>query len=106
MESHFWSHHSCAVAGDVLLAAFVEVALRVLLRTALAGAAGAGAVLRRRPPPGFPLRARAGDAPRRALVLVGRGFGVAAGRLRSDPLYAAGCTRNRERGRKMGVGLQ
>lgn len=105
MESHFWSHHSCAVAGDVLLAAFVEVALSVLLRTALAGAAGAGAVLRRRLPPGFPLRARAGDALRRALVLVGRGFGVAAGRLRSDPLYAAGCTRDREGGRKMGVGL-
>lgn len=46
MESHFWSHHSCAVAGDVLLAALVEVALSVLLHTGLAGAVGEGAVLR------------------------------------------------------------
>lgn len=45
MESHFWSHHNCAVARDVL-AALNEVALSVLLHTGLAGAVGDGAVLR------------------------------------------------------------
>lgn len=97
VDPHLWSHHGCAVAGDVLLAAFVEVALSVALHAGLAGAAGAGAVLRRRRPPGSAgLRTRAGDARRRALVLVGRGFGIADGGLRSDPLYAAGCSRDRE----------
>lgn len=95
--SDLWSHHGRAVAGDVLLAAFVEVALGVLVHTGLAGAAGAGAVLRQGPPSDFPLRAGAGHARHRALGLVGRGLGVADGGVFLDSLDAVGCSHDSER---------
>lgn len=95
--SDLWSHHGRAVAGDVLLAAFVEVALGVLVHTGLAGAAGAGAVLRQGPPPDFPFRAGAGDARHRALGLVGRGLGVADGGVFLDSLDAVGCSHDSDR---------
>lgn len=95
--SDLWSHDGRAVTGDVLLAAFVEVALGVLVHTGLAGAAGAGAVLRRGPPSDFLLRTAAGDARRRALGLVGRGLRVADGGVFLDSLDAVGCSHDSDR---------
>lgn len=90
------SQHGRAVAGYVLLTAFVQVALGVLLRTGLTGAAGTVAALWGRPPPDASLRAGTRRARHHALVLVRGGLGLNEGWI-FNPLDAAGCFCNSDR---------
>lgn len=51
IRTNLWAQDSSAVTGNVLLTAFVEVTLGVLLHAGLAGAARAVGLLRGRRPP-------------------------------------------------------
>ena len=87
-SSDLCPQHSGAVTGYVLLVAFVEVALSVLVHAGLTGALGAH---QSRAPPDRPARPRARDSRRGVLVLIRGRLELVQRMVSLYPLDIVGC---------------